>query len=202
MSPPTGGTPDGDKPSNEVTDIVTAEVAQIVREERPIINIDKLLVLVAQKAGSSDEALANAEKTLAIARQYEDHHLDVFKRRATAIIDAKLRDPDEIEKRKNNSVRRCLKWMLGCAGVVGLAGMLASAALGGTIVVTGFSGAIGAMCLALLGPLASGESVSSNDVINIINALRKVAASQAEEDSEKNGPGSHNAHGGKRRRRR
>ena len=59
--------------------------------------------------------------------------------------------------------------------------MLLSVATGGPIVVTGLLAAIGVVSIAMLGPLASGESVSSNDVVSIVSALGRVVSTKADD---------------------
>lgn len=137
----------------------------------PTINVNVLLLTVARKADSSEEALRHAQRALEIAKKWEDHNVEVFAKRTEALIDYKSRDPDEIEKRRNNRTRRCLKYVVAVCGVAGLGGMLGCVIAGASIVVTGIAGVLGAVCLASLAPLASGESVTSRDVVDIVRAM-------------------------------
>jgi len=152
-------------------DLVVPEVVAAVEHNRPVININILLAQVSQKGGTSKEILDDSERALMLAQKYEDHNLAVFKARSQAIIDFKLRDPDEIDKRANNQTRRILKYALATGGVGGLGGLITGALMAAPVVVTGLSGIIGVLCLGALAPLASGESVSSTDVVRIVDAL-------------------------------
>ena len=63
--------------------------------------------------------VSNSKKILEVAQKYEDAKVENFKRMADAIIDVKIRDPDELEKRRNNRMRRCLKGIVGGALCLG-----------------------------------------------------------------------------------
>lgn len=110
----------------------------------------------------------------------EDHRLKTWQQRAQAVIDVKSKDPDEIEKRQNNQVRRGLKITVGACAVLGCGGAVVGAIVGAGIVVTGMLATIGAISLAMLTPLASGESVSSNDTVRILEAVKNVFHSREE----------------------
>src|SRR5207253_391678 len=86
------------------------------------------------------------------------------------IIEAKLKDPDEVEKRRNNGVRRNLKLLIGFIALLVIGGGIAGALLKGPIIVVSLLLLIGAVSIAMLGPLASGESVTASDVAQILNA--------------------------------
>jgi hypothetical protein len=162
-----------ENPATETAMSLLPEVLAAVKQDQVgQININILLQQVTQRAGSSEEALERTESLLKMAQRYEDHRLKAFQARADAIINVKQRDPDEIEKRLNNRVRRWLKCFLAIAAVVGLGGAAVAAAYGANIVLTGMLGSAGALSVAMLGPLATGESVSSTDVVRIVQALR------------------------------
>ena len=114
------------------------------------------------------------ESMIELSRQYEEHRLDAFRARTQALIDAKERDPDEIEKRLNNRTRRWLKGVIGTCAIFGIAGTLASVAIGSGIVVTGLLAAVGVATIVMSGPLASGESISSGDVVRMVRAIGNV----------------------------
>lgn len=147
------------------------EVVKAVTEARAPINVNVLIEHVTVNAGSPEKALANVAQALELAKKWEDHNLNVFKERAQAVISIKERDPDEIDKRRNNRIRRMLKCVLAGAGVVSMVGMLGTVLAAGPLMAALLSGLIGAVCLAMLAPLASGESVSSTDVVRVITAF-------------------------------
>lgn len=156
-------------------DIITPEVAEVLRQESvQQVNINVLLVRISEKTNTSDEVIAGAERVFELARKFEHQRVEDFKARADAIIDVKTRDPDEVEKRANNRTRRHLKYVLGGCSLGGLGGGIATVALGGPILVSGLLLLVGAMGVAMMGPLASGESVSSNDVVRILGAARSL----------------------------
>jgi hypothetical protein len=104
-----------------------------------------------------------------------------------AVIDAKTRDPDEIEKRQNNAVRRGLKVLIGVLALLAITGGLVGAALGGNLIVVALALLIGAVGVAMLGPLASGESVSAADVVQIIEATGNLMPKSGAKPPETNG---------------
>ena len=138
------------------------------------ININILIRQVAEKTKNSEEALQHVEAVIELSKKYEDHRLDTFRARTQAIIDAKENDPDEIEKRLNNRTRRLLKGVIAVCALAGIAGALVSAIVGGGIVITGLLAAFASVSIAMSGPLASGESISSSDVVRMVQALGNV----------------------------
>ena len=146
------------------------------------ININILLEQVAANEHSPERALKHADALIGLSAMYAEQRLTAFQARTRAIIEAKASDPDEVEKRSNNRVRRHLKLAIAGCALAGILGMLLSVATGGPIVVTGLLAAIGVVSVAMLGPLASGESVSSNDVVSIVTALGRVLGAKAEDN--------------------
>ena len=138
------------------------------------ININILLRHVIERAESPERLQQQVQALIALHAEFEAQRLKAFKARTQAIIDAKSRDPDEIEKRSNNLVRRQLKRAIAVCAIGGNLGALFSVASGGPIVLTGSLAVVGVVCIAMLGPLASGESISSNDVVRMVTALGNV----------------------------
>jgi hypothetical protein len=173
------------------SDPVPREVADAMRaEQNSQVNVNVLLVTVVEKSQSVDETLRATEQVMKFAREFENQRLEIFKARAEAIIDVKRRDPDEIEKRRNNRTRRHLKYGLTVCGMGALAGGVAIALAGGSFVAAALLFVVGGSILPMLGPLASGESVSSNDVVRIVNAVSNLlpsAPTTEPEDSKKKG---------------
>ena len=168
--------------------VLASEIVEVLKGSTSgQINVNILLQQVTEKEESPERALQHADALISLSERYEEHRLRTFQSRTRAIIDAKISDPDEIEKRSNNRVRRQLKIVIAGCAVTGIVGMLLSAATGGAIVVTGLLATIGVVSIAMLGPLASGESISSNDVVNMVTALGKVVGKAAKVDDNRTG---------------
>jgi hypothetical protein len=175
-----------DQKSQAIEPVAVDAVVVENSQEKPTININILLASIARKAETSIEAVTSAEKALEIARKWEEHRLKSFKERSEAVISLKQRDPDDIEKRCNNRTRRILKYVIATGGVLGGCGMIVGVVTGASVAVVTLSGLIAAVCFGTLAPLASGESVSSTDVVRVIQAM--VSAIRPEEtEKEKSG---------------
>lgn len=156
----------------EERQVLASEIAEAVKGETSgQININILLQQVTEKEASPDRALGHADALIKLSERYEEHRLKTFQARTQAIIDAKANDPDEIEKRSNNRVRRQLKVVIAGCAITGIGGAMVSAVIGASMVVTGLMASIGVVSIAMLGPLASGESISSTDVVRMVNAI-------------------------------
>ena len=167
----------------EVGAVLAPEIVEVLKgASSGQININILLEQVAANEHSPERALKHADALIGLSARYEEQRLTAFQARTRAIIEAKASDPDEVEKRSNNRVRRHLKLAIAGCALAGILGMLLSVATGGPIVVTGLLAAIGVVSVAMLGPLASGESVSSNDVVSIVTALGRVLGAKAEDN--------------------
>lgn len=152
--------------------VLASEIAEAVkREAGGQININILLQQVTEKEKNPDRALEHADALIRLSERYEDHRIKTFQARTQAIIDAKANDPDEIEKRSNNRVRRQLKAVIAGCAITGIGGAIVSAVIGASMVVTGLMASVGVVSIAMLGPLASGESISSTDVVRMVNAI-------------------------------
>jgi len=156
----------------EAQDVVLPEIEEALRQEGAHVDVNVLLVQLISKTKDPDAIVLNSEKMLAVAQSYEEARVENFRRMADAIIDVKNRDPDELEKRRNNRMRRCLKGIVGGCSLVGLGGGIAGILAGSNIIVVGALLTAGCIALAMSGPLATGESMSSNDVVRIVSAMR------------------------------
>ena len=160
--------------------LLAPEIVEALKiEGHAQININILIQKFAEKTRSPETALQHVEAAIELSKKYEDHRLDTLRARTRAIIDAKENDPDEIEKRSNNRTRRLLKGVIAVCALAGIAGALVSAAVGGGIVITGLLAAIAGVSIAMSGPLASGESISSTDVVRMVQALGDVIGKPA-----------------------
>lgn len=167
--------------------LIVGEIVEALQQQDKAgaINVNILIQQVSQKAHDPAEMLAQTERAIQIAEKYDQTRLAAFKERVDAVIDAKLRDPDEVEKRQNNGVRRSLKRLIGILAIGTITGGIAGALLGAPIVVVMLLLLVGTVAVAMLGPLASGESVSAADVAQILHAAgnlipRPGGASQKE----------------------
>lgn len=177
-----GGKPPKGKGSDE-DDARAAIVRASSDLERPPtsrVDINLLVINLTQKSESTEETVESVRQTLEVLREWERFELDTFKERTDAVIDAKRRDPDEIEKRKNNGVRRGLKWCVAGLAVACLAGTVWAAVAGLTVVAT-VLGIVTGLAVAGLIVLASGESVSASDVVKIFNALARMGRAPEEQ---------------------
>lgn len=156
------------------TSLLPKELVDLFQREGERIDVNVLLVNIVQKTDSTDKFLEEAEKLLGIAKRFEEERLSNFQRTADAVIDVKNRDPDEIEKRANNKIRRVLKIILASTSAAGAVGSGIGIWSGSSLVITGMLVALTGVCVSMLGPLASGESISSNDIVRIIHAVRQA----------------------------
>ena len=153
---------------------VPDEILEVLQGSTSGIDVNVLLVTIVQKA-PPDQFAEEARQILALTQEYEKFRLDNFKARADAVIDVKTRDPDDIEKRANNQARRALKYAIAVIGLAGSAGAVAGVALESGIVIVGLMLSIAIISLATLPLLASGESISANDVVRIVRAVGRIA---------------------------
>lgn len=156
--------------------LVVGEVVDAIRQQDKAgqININILIQRVTEKAHNPTEIVEQTERALAAAEKWEQKRLQIFRDQVAAVIEAKTNDPDEVEKRQNNRIRRWLKALIGLVAVFAVGGGVWVASLGGSIVVATLLLLVGVVSIAMLGPLASGESVSAADMVQIILATRKM----------------------------
>jgi hypothetical protein len=168
-------------------DLIVPELLQAVKQEGAHVDVNFLLVQVIQKTPDPGEMVERTKEMMALAQNYEQQRVENFRTMADAIIDVKQRDPDEQEKRRNNRMRRCLKGVVGGCAVTCLGGGILGVATSANIVLTALLVAAGAIALAMSGPLAAGESISPNDVVRIVGALRWMKPGRYEPGSDEEG---------------
>lgn len=173
----------------ETSALVVGEVVEAIRQQDKAgsINVNILIQQVSEKAHDPAEIILQTEKALELAGKWEQRRLEAFKARVDAVIDAKLRDPDEVEKRQNNGVRRTLKRLIGVLAVLTVLGGIAGALMGGPIIVVMLLLLVGAVGIAMLGPLASGESVSAADVAQILQAAGSLVPGRQQQNQNQGG---------------
>lgn len=155
-------------------DVLLPEIVEAIRQEGTRVDVNVLLVQLVSKVENPNDIITQSERLLEVAQKFEDHRVANFTKMAHAVIEAKKLDPDEVDKRRNNRARRALKLTVAGVLVVAVAGAVTSTILGGGIVVTGLFVIIGALALAMAGPLATGESMSPTDVVRIVGAFTKA----------------------------
>jgi uncharacterized membrane protein len=170
-------------------DAILPEILEAIRQEGAHVDVNVLLVQLIQKSKDTDNIVEVSERMLAAAQKFEDQRVENFMRMADAIIDVKNRDPDEQEKRRNNRMRRGLKVVVGTCAVGCLGGGISCVLYGGSMVVTALLVAVGAIALAMSGPLASGESMSSNDVVRIVSAMKGMLLGRGDVEEGETEPG-------------
>lgn len=152
------------------------ELVDAFRQEQQTVDVNVVLVSISQKAKQPDDLVAQAERVLELAARMERQRTENWERRMNAIIDAKERDPDERDKRANNETRRVLKRTISGTSVIALMGGVGVAAFQGSFLVSCLLLALSTVSISLSAMLASGESVSSNDVVRVINAMRNIVS--------------------------
>jgi len=154
-------------------EVLTAEVVEAAKQLNiGQIQINVLLQQVVDKAPSTEELVKQTKALIELAEQDAQARLRIFKDTAAAFIEAKTNDPDEKDKRAHNRLRRCLKIVLAGVTVCVLIGGITAVIAGGSIVLSGLLLVIGAVGIAMLGPLASGESLTPSDVVQLVTAVR------------------------------
>lgn len=152
----------------------SAKSADSQPPEGGAININLLLFQLVQKSDSPTSIAENARTLLSLTKDFENARLESFIQRTNAQISAKERDPDEIEKRASNKVRRVMKYTIATvmAGslIVSCALLLSGAITFAKTAVLLLLLSILAICVIVCAVMASGESVSSNDIVRILNA--------------------------------
>jgi hypothetical protein len=177
-------------------EIVPIEVIEAMRSQGVDVNV--LILNLVNRTTTGAEARESAREALELAKEFENFQLEAFKQRASAIIDAKTRDPDEIDKRASNANRRQLKLAIAVLGLGGLAGAGAVIYVGGGVALGLLLAAIGAVAVASLAILASGESLSANDVVKMINAVGRANRREPPPPSSRPPSEPRRARGGKR----
>lgn len=145
---------------------------QVAEGKEGRIDVNVLLVQLVHKSRDHDEFLHTAEKVLSVAESFERHRVENFKRAASAVIEVKRSDPDEIDRRLNERIRRILKLTVGTVMLASTGGALFNAMTGGSLILSGLWVIMGSLALGIVGPLATGGPIGAADVVRIVAALR------------------------------
>lgn len=163
--------PNDTKPPLDGPGVVTAEFIKVLREQNPDINVNLALTQIHNNPSPS-EIITVARELSEINTNTEERRLVNMKKRFDLMVEYRTNDPDEIEKRANNKVRRWLKHTIplgSFASIVASVGvLLANASALPVALVLACGGVVGLIASI---PLASGESVSSGDLERIFSAL-------------------------------
>lgn len=153
-----------------------AEVIQALDASTSNVDVNVLLVQLIKKESSSTEFLAQSKEMMEIAKEFEEWRLSNFKERTNAIIDAKTRDPDEVDKRANNGARRFLKRLIGILALLALLAVGAGLWQGVPAMVMVMLLAVAALSITFAGVLATGESVTTENVVQVLREIGRGAA--------------------------
>jgi hypothetical protein len=145
---------------------------EVLPATRNRVDVNIFLFQVAQRVDPS-EMVATTRQMFELINEFEHKDVELFKARADALIDAKTRDPDEVDKRKSNAVRRVLKIVVAVLAAVMLFGGIGIAAYQGSIVVAALLISSGAVGLAMIVFLATGESLTASDLVRVITAAAR-----------------------------
>lgn len=174
-------------PQGEIASAKDAE--RIAAEEKLAVSAVNVNVLVEKLVvhAPAEKRVETLKQFFDATLEFEERRLALSERAATNAINQKLRDPDEVEKRANNRARRILKYgtlglaFLGIAGGIVLVNAGSSTYIGAAVV---FAGTMG---LGLSAVLASGESVSTNDLVKLANVLVKASNTNANNGKRRKG---------------
>jgi hypothetical protein len=138
------------------------------------VDVTRVLVEVTHKLqiANPTELLAVQDKIMKQTLEFEAGRLRLAEQGTDLAIRFRKQDPDEIEKRRNNRVRRSIKYALLLAVPGGVGGAIYCAAKGGPITTAGLLLTLVGLIVVLLGPLASGESLSATDVVRMVGAVK------------------------------
>lgn len=162
------------------------KLPEILPPEQPGLNANLIIINMIQRVDPED-ITRTVEHTLQSIGNYNHNQFEEEKERAEFTLDLKKRDPDEIEKRKNNATRRALKWFIALCSGLSIVGSVGAAFAGSTVAST-MLGALGVVCISSLAPLAAGESMSASDIIRIIKAVLNPGAGLLASLTEKKNP--------------
>lgn len=141
------------------------------------INVNQVFVQVTQHEEDPDRWAEQMKTSLQVMKDYEKANIEITRERLNVLREAKEQDPDGIDKRSNNQTRRGLKWVIAAMAIMCLALGVAFCYFGQPDNVISLVLGIGAMLGVGLLVLASGESISADDVVRVIQAVRSQPGS-------------------------
>jgi hypothetical protein len=151
---------------------------ELLKEARSRVDPNVFIVQLGPRI-DPHEMVSVTKAMLNVFQEDEERSLRNYIARSNAVTENKLKDPDEIEKRKTNGNRRLLRCVVALLACVMLGGGLAYSMLHGTVVLAGLMLTIGGMALCATALLASGESVTTTDLVRIANAFKLQLAPDA-----------------------
>jgi hypothetical protein len=152
-------------------DTAVRELAMSGSEELRKRVLEKFL----DQCETPEEAIELINKLTSACEDYERRHLASLTKRTDAIIDAKNRDPDEIDRRKDATTRRSLALIFGAAGAVSVIGALGLAIFASVpaVFATGLV-VVGGVCLGSAGPMYVGKPLDGKELISMIKELARL----------------------------
>ncbi len=148
------------------------------------VDVNVLLVQLIKKGTSPSEILTQSKEMMEIAKEFEEWRLSNFQERTNAIIDAKIRDPDEVDKRANNGARRFLKRVIGCLAPLALVAAGVGLWQGAPAMVMVMLLAVVALSITFAGVLATGESVTTQNVVQVLREFGRGSLGKPSRDDE------------------
>lgn len=136
----------------------------------PKLDFEALAALAARSKQVA-EGLALARQVREWETQVEAQQLEHFRQVTEAIIAAKARDPDELERREAARHRRGLMTIVGVSGLLFCGGALGVGLQGGSLMVFVALAALSVLCLSYTALLASGGTLTARSVQSIIKAV-------------------------------
>lgn len=153
------------------------------------IDLDSFMSELGQAGVAPEDYVQHVARAVELNHQIEVQSLDLYERRLMILSRHRERDPDQIDKRRNNAARRILKYSLALFAVLALTsaavslvltvwlrGALTSSLLAATILLS----SCGSVAMAACASLASGESMSSSDFERLIDASSRGLVSVIE----------------------
>lgn len=150
------------------------------------INFNALLE-VAARGKQVEDGLALVRQVLELRSEAEAQRVKHFREVTQAVIDAKTRDPDEVERRESAKFRRGLMAMVGISGLLFGVGSVIVGGVGGNIIAFSVLSALSVICLTYTVILASGGVLTPRNVQPIItavmNGVARLVRGEQEEDN-------------------
>lgn len=126
------------------------------------------LLKVAERGKQVEDGLTLAERVLELRERAEGQRIKHLRETMSLVLEAKLKDPDEIDRRESEKFRRGLMAFVALIAAGTTAGCIVIAALGGSIVGLGVLAGIATMSIAFTAALASGQVLTPRNLVAIM----------------------------------
>jgi hypothetical protein len=166
---------DSDQGSLVLTEVMEKDDAVSAARQTLDIDFEVLLKLAAQGKAAED-GLARAERALEIRRKDEAQRVENFRAITHAAIEAKIRDPDAIERREGSKFRRTLMSIVSTSALASVGATIYVAIKGGTIAAFGGLLSLSILSLVMVAVMANGGQLSVRNLTEVIRALMGAQA--------------------------